>query len=120
MLALQVVEWLVLIQVLLFDLPRTGVSAGGGILELYFWACSVTVFLQVAGILLVLREHYRLGVPEQCWYEEVFSSDSEFYAGSNIGNGPGVQAEAFESHGRPYSVELKLPPLGITVLKPRR
>jgi len=61
MLVLQVVECLVLIQVLLYDLPRMEVSAGGGIVELYFWACSVTVLLQVAGILLVLREHYRTG-----------------------------------------------------------
>jgi 1,4-alpha-glucan branching enzyme len=68
----------------------------------------------------VVRHHHRLGVPELLWYEEVFSSDSEYYAGSNQGNGPGVQADAMESHGRPFSVELTLPPLGVSVLKPRR
>ena len=41
----------------------------------------------------VPRVGYRLGVPEQCWYEEVFNSDSSFYAGSNLGNGPGMMAE---------------------------
>ncbi len=31
--------------------------------------------------------------PKQCWYEEIFNSDSTFYGGSNLGNGPGVMAE---------------------------
>jgi len=68
----------------------------------------------------VPRKHHRLGVPEACWYEEVFNSDSTFYNGSNVGNGPGVQATGQESHGRPASVQITLPPLGVTVLKPRR
>jgi 1,4-alpha-glucan branching enzyme len=59
-------------------------------------------------------------VPEACWYEEIFNSDSEYYNGSNLGNGPGVQAAPQESHGRPASVQITLPPLGVTVLKPRR
>ena len=33
-------------------------------------------------------EHYRLGVPEACWYQEIFNSDSMFYGGSNLGNCP--------------------------------
>jgi len=61
MLGLQVVEWLVLIQVLCFDLPRTGLPAGGGIVEGYFWACSIALLFQVMGILLVLRGRYRAG-----------------------------------------------------------
>jgi len=68
----------------------------------------------------VPRVGYRLGVPEQCWYEEIFNSDSSFYAGSNLGNGPGVMAEPWESHGRPYSIGLTFPPLATVVFKPRR
>ena len=41
----------------------------------------------------VPRQGYRLGVPEECWYEEIFNSDSTYYAGSNLGNCPGVMAE---------------------------
>lgn len=67
----------------------------------------------------VPRRH-RLGVPEACWYEEIFSSDSEIYGGSNTGNGPGIMAEPIESYGRPASMEVFMPPLGISVLKPRR
>src|SRR5439155_1680922 len=29
----------------------------------------------------VVREGHRLGVPEVCWYEEIFSSDSAYYSG---------------------------------------
>ena len=68
----------------------------------------------------VVRKNYRLGVPEGGWYDEIFNTDSEFYGGSNVGNFPGVMAEKSESHGRPYSIQLTLPPLGVTVLKPRR
>jgi len=68
----------------------------------------------------VPRPAHRLGVPELCWYEEIFNSDSTYYAGSNMGNGAGMLAEPAESHGRPASIELTLPPLSVVVLKPRR
>jgi 1,4-alpha-glucan branching enzyme len=68
----------------------------------------------------VVRQGHRLGVPECCFYEEIFSSDSSFYAGSNVGNYPGVTAIDQPSHGRPASVSLTLPPLSTIVLKPRR
>ena len=68
----------------------------------------------------VPREHYRLGVPERCWYEEISNSDSTFYGGGNVGNGQGVAAEDISSHGRPWSIEVTLPPLAVTIFKPRR
>ena len=68
----------------------------------------------------VPRSKHRLGVPELLWYEEVFNSDSTYYGGSNMGNGPGVQAEAIEHHGRPASIEVVLPPLATAVFRPRR
>ena len=67
----------------------------------------------------VPRQRYRVGVPEAGWYEEVFNSDSSYYGGSNIGNGPGVMAEPVPSHGRPNSVCINFPPLGVVVFKPR-
>jgi len=68
----------------------------------------------------VPRTMHRIGVPEQCWYEEVINSDSTFYGGSNLGNGPGIMAEELPWDGRPYSVPVVLPPLGMVMLKPRR
>jgi 1,4-alpha-glucan branching enzyme len=66
------------------------------------------------------RVGYRVGVPELCWYEEIFNSDSQYYAGSNVGNGQGVMADNIPWHGRPFSVKVSLPPLGAVLLKPRR
>jgi len=68
----------------------------------------------------VPRAKHRLGVPEACWYQEIFNSDSQYYGGSNVGNGTGVMAEAHPSHGRPASIEIALPPLATVVLKPCR
>jgi 1,4-alpha-glucan branching enzyme len=68
----------------------------------------------------VPRHWHRLGVPEACWYEEILNSDSQYYAGSNLGNHPGVAGEAYSSHGRPASIQVTLPPLATVVLKPRR
>jgi len=68
----------------------------------------------------VPRYKHHVGVPEACWYEEIFNSDSAHYGGSNLGNGPGVEAIPIESHGRPATLEITLPPLGTVVFKPRR
>ena len=69
----------------------------------------------------VPRIGHRLGVPDLCWYEEISNSDSEYYGGSNLGNGPGGrQAENVPYHGRPHSLKLVLPPLSVVILKPRR
>ena len=68
----------------------------------------------------VPRTQHRLGVPEMCWYEEINNSDSVFYGGSNLGNGPGRMAEPLPWDGRPFSIPITLPPLGIVILKPRR
>jgi 1,4-alpha-glucan branching enzyme len=66
----------------------------------------------------VPRLNHRIGVPELGWYQEVFNSDSQFYGGSNVGNFPGRQADAIPWHGRPYSIEAVVPPLGVAVFKP--
>jgi 1,4-alpha-glucan branching enzyme len=68
----------------------------------------------------VPREQHRLGVPETCWFQEIFNSDSMHYGGSNLGNFPGVMADSVPSHGRPASIMLRLPPLAVVVLKPKR
>ncbi|MCA9198300.1 MAG: 1,4-alpha-glucan branching protein GlgB [Planctomycetales bacterium] len=66
----------------------------------------------------VPREAHRIGVPRLGWYQEKFNSDSSHYGGSNMGNYPGVSAEEVEWHGRPYSLQVKLPPLATVIFKP--
>jgi 1,4-alpha-glucan branching enzyme len=68
----------------------------------------------------VVRDNYRIGVPQGGWYQEIFNSDSEYYGGSNVGNGPGLPAQQVGHHGRPCSLSVKIPPLGVTVFKPQR
>jgi 1,4-alpha-glucan branching enzyme len=65
----------------------------------------------------VPRYDYRIGVSRPGVYREVLNSDAECYGGSNVGNGGGAEAEAGEVHGRPHSICLTLPPLGVLILK---
>lgn len=67
----------------------------------------------------VVREGYRLGVPRGTWHSEIFNSDSEYYGGSNTGNGPGVPAEAVPHQGQSHSLLVTLPPLAACMFKPQ-
>ncbi|WP_027189390.1 1,4-alpha-glucan branching protein GlgB [Fundidesulfovibrio putealis] len=66
----------------------------------------------------VVRENYRVGVPKGGLWREVLNSDSQWYNGSGVGNAGAVMAEESESHGRPCSLVLTLPPMGMVVFKP--
>jgi 1,4-alpha-glucan branching enzyme len=66
----------------------------------------------------VPRTNYRIGVPEDGVYEEIFNSDSEYYGGSNTGNAV-LTSEAKEWMGRPHSLVMTLPPLAGVVLRLR-
>ena len=65
----------------------------------------------------VIRDDYRIGVPEAGYYAELLNSDAAHYGGSNVGNLGGVHSQAQPSHGFPHSVALRLPPLAILILK---
>ena len=65
----------------------------------------------------VPRVGYRLGVPSGGYWRELLNSDAKEYAGSGVGNAGGVMAEEEPAHGRPYSLNLTLPPLGALFLK---
>ncbi len=67
----------------------------------------------------VPRMNYKLGVPHAGWYREISNSDSTYFGGSDLGNGGGVMAKAEESHGRPASLTITLPPLSTLVFKPQ-
>lgn len=65
----------------------------------------------------MVRENYRLGVQEEGYYQEALNSDAEQYGGSNVGNMGGVQSDAIENNDLPHSLNLRLPPFGILILK---
>ncbi|MEO7454702.1 MAG: 1,4-alpha-glucan branching protein GlgB, partial [Gemmatimonadaceae bacterium] len=61
---------------------------------------------------------YRIGVPESCEYRCLLSSDSTEWGGSGYAPFEAVTAQDIPYHGRRYSVELALPPLGVMILAP--
>jgi 1,4-alpha-glucan branching enzyme len=67
----------------------------------------------------VPRPQYRIGVPEAGYYVELLNSDSEWFNGSNVGNGGGAHTEEVPAHGFAQSLRLLLPPLGCLFLKKR-
>ncbi len=75
------------------------------------------IVLCAANFTPVVREGYRIGVPRAGYYVEAVNTDSEYYGGGNVGNGPGVRSEPIPCHGQPWSVSLTLPPLGALLLR---
>ena len=73
--------------------------------------------LFVSNFTPVLREGYRLGVPTPGRYVERLNTDADLYARGNQGNQGEVHTSAVESHDRPNSIEISLPPLATVVFK---
>ncbi len=66
----------------------------------------------------VLRENYRIGLPFKAKWTEIFNTDAAEFFGSGKGNeGLLLSPEPLGCHGREYSIQLQLPPLGAIVLK---
>lgn len=65
----------------------------------------------------VVRENYRIGVPDSGYYRELLNSDAGLYGGGNVGNEGGAHSDDMSAHGLPYSINLRLPPLAILILK---
>ncbi|MGH9679781.1 MAG: 1,4-alpha-glucan branching protein GlgB [Candidatus Acidiferrales bacterium] len=68
----------------------------------------------------VMREDYRVGVPELGFYREILNTDSERYGGGNIGNLGGLHAETIPWGNHPYSINLRLPSLAALYFKHER
>ncbi len=91
-------------------------------------AMSVITFLRKGGgssddiavvacnFMPVPRHQYRIGVPRGGRYRELFNSDAADYGGSGHGNMGGVEAVPYPWNGRPSSIVVMLPPLGVIVL----
>jgi 1,4-alpha-glucan branching enzyme len=66
----------------------------------------------------VPRFNYRLGVPREDLWVELLNTDGGGFGGSNQGNFGAVQAAPVPAHGRPFSLNLTLPPLGALFFVP--
>jgi 1,4-alpha-glucan branching enzyme len=76
------------------------------------------MMLFVCNFTPVPRHNYRVGVPLDCHWRELLNSDAPLYGGSGQGNIGGVAAVPLPIHGRPYSLNLTLPPLGVVIFQP--
>ena len=78
---------------------------------------SKDTLLVVCNFTPVPRTNYRVGVPSGGFWRELLNSDAPDYGGSSLGNLGGVEAENEPAHGRPYSLNLTLPPLAAVFLR---
>jgi 1,4-alpha-glucan branching enzyme len=65
----------------------------------------------------VPRINYRVGTPRGGYWREVLNSDASEYNGSGMGNSGGVEASHAPLHGRPFSLNITLPPLAAVFFK---
>jgi 1,4-alpha-glucan branching enzyme len=65
----------------------------------------------------VIREAYRLGVPEAAAYTELLNSDATLYGGSNAVIEDPLKSVPVPWHDQPHSIQLRLPPLAVVFLK---
>jgi 1,4-alpha-glucan branching enzyme len=68
----------------------------------------------------VVQHGFRIGVPNGGRWKETLNTDSAAYGGSNVGNMGGIEAHETSEHGRPFSIEITLPPLATIVLEHSR
>ena len=65
----------------------------------------------------VLRENFRMGVPYSGYWKEVINTDAKEYGGYGHGNLGGVHSDEMDWDGRPFSVQVSLPPLSMCVFR---
>jgi 1,4-alpha-glucan branching enzyme len=73
--------------------------------------------LVVCNFTPIMRDSYRVGVPDGGRWAERLNSDGDAYGGSNVGNAGGADAAPRAHHGCPFSLEIKLPPLATLVFE---
>jgi 1,4-alpha-glucan branching enzyme len=65
----------------------------------------------------VPRYHYRIGVSRAGSYREVLNTDSSYYGGSNMGNHGLLHSVNASWGGKPYHLEMTIPPLCVLYLR---
>ncbi|MHB1394775.1 MAG: 1,4-alpha-glucan branching protein GlgB [Clostridia bacterium] len=63
-------------------------------------------------------EGYKIGVPYNCDYTEVFNSDCQEFGGSGQENTEIVTAQNQKWQNQKYSIDIKVPPLAVVYFKP--
>ena len=63
------------------------------------------------------RKNYKIGVPKEGKYKEIFNTDAEKYGGFDFRNSHMLKSEKDECDGREDSIRIKVPPLSVTVFE---
>jgi 1,4-alpha-glucan branching enzyme len=69
--------------------------------------------LVICNLTPVTRENFRVGVPQNGTWKEVFNTDDLKYNGSGVLNMDAIEAEAIGWNGQSHSIVLTLPPLAM-------
>jgi 1,4-alpha-glucan branching enzyme len=83
-------------------------SSGGKVESVVVIACNFTP---------TPRHRYLIGVPYEGEWVEIFNSDAHAYGGSGQGNFGKISTSKKSAHGRPFTISVTLPPLGIIYFK---
>ncbi|MDZ4230933.1 MAG: 1,4-alpha-glucan branching protein GlgB, partial [Dehalococcoidales bacterium] len=75
------------------------------------------ILLVIGNFTPMTHFNYRVGVPRGGSWTEILNSDAGEYGGSGQGNPATVEAQEIPTHGRPYSLEITVPPLAVTFFK---
>jgi 1,4-alpha-glucan branching enzyme len=95
-----------------------GNDSENSVLTFLRWGDGDRPVLVACNFTPVPRRGYRVGVPLAGGWREVLNSDARIYGGSDVGNGGRIESEEVSWHGRPNSLGLTLPPLGVVMLTP--
>jgi 1,4-alpha-glucan branching enzyme len=66
----------------------------------------------------VVRENYRVGASLEGTWKEILNSDAPLYGGSGQGNFGSLSTIPLPIHGRPFTLNMRLPPLGVVAFQP--
>jgi 1,4-alpha-glucan branching enzyme len=83
-----------------------------------FSAREERVLVCLVNFSAVVRHGWQVPLPRGGRWREVLNTDSRFYAGSDAGNGSGLEADAGPMYGEPFSARVTLPPLATVWLVP--
>jgi 1,4-alpha-glucan branching enzyme len=70
----------------------------------------------VTNLTPLVRDSYRIGVPESGNYRIIINTDDERFGGSGVGSGSVASIDAGHN-GRPFSIDVTLPPLATVFLE---
>jgi 1,4-alpha-glucan branching enzyme len=65
----------------------------------------------------VARQDYKVGLPLPGIWKEVLNSDDKAFGGTGLHHNPSLETVQETWNGRPYTVSIGLPPLGVVVLE---